>query len=152
MKKITSLFRLIGTKLCHIGRNGILPVFLVFVHDVQTIFKNRAASVVILGLCVLPCLYAWVNIYACWDPYANTGNLPIAIVNNDLGAVFNGEIVNVGKSVVDIVKDNDTINWDFVDDWQGNYGLYEGKYYAMIEIPENFTSGLISMTTTTPQR
>lgn len=152
MKKITSLFQLIGMTLCHIGRDRILPVFLVFAQDVKRIFKNRAACVVMLGLCVLPCLYAWVNIYACWDPYANTGNLPIAIVNNDLGAVFNGEIVNVGKSVVDIVKDNDTINWDFVDDWQGNYGLYEGKYYAMIVIPQNFTSGLISMTTTTPQK
>lgn len=152
MKKITSLFHYIGTKLCHIGRDRIMPVFLVFAHDVKRIFRNRAACVVLFGLCLLPCLYAWVNIYACWDPYTNTGNLPLAIVNNDLGAVFNGEIINVGNRVMEILEENESINWDFVDDFQGNYGLYQGKYYAMIEIPQNFTTGLISMTTTTPQK
>lgn len=152
MEKIHSLFRFIGRKLAYVWRERVLPVFLVFAHDIKRIVKNRSAFIVILGLCVLPCLYAWVNIYACWDPYAKTGELPIAIVNNDQGAVFNGKIINIGESVIDILKDNDTIDWNFVDSWQGNYDLYEGKYYAMIEIPQNFTQGLLSMASTTPQK
>lgn len=152
MEKIRSLFRFIGSKLAYIGRERVLPVFLVFTNDLKRIVKNRSAFIVILGLCVLPCLYAWVNIYACWDPYSKTGELPIAIVNNDQGAVFNGKIINIGESVIEILKDNDTIDWNFVDSWQGNYGLYEGKYYAMIEIPQNFTQGLLSMASTTPQK
>lgn len=152
MKKNPSFFRLLGMKLSYLWRESILPVFLVFAHDIKRIVTNRPARIVILGLCVLPCLYAWVNIYACWDPYTKTGELPIAIVNNDQGAVFNGKIVNVGESVIEILKENNTIKWDFVDSWQGNYGLYEGNYYAMIEIPQNFTEGLISMASTTPQK
>ncbi len=148
MKKIRSLFRFLS----YAWQERILPVFLVFAHDIKRIVRNRSAFIVILGLCVLPCLYAWVNIYACWDPYSKTGDLPIAIVNNDQGAVFNGKIVNVGESVIDILNDNDTIDWNIVDSWQGNYGLYQGNYYAMIEIPQNFTQGLLSMASTTPQK
>ncbi len=99
-----------------------------------------AALIIILGLCLLPSLYAWINIYASWDPYANTGNLPVAIVNNDNGAVFDGKVINVGENIIDEMKENTSINWHFVDQWQGNYGLNDGRYYAMIEIPSNFLS------------
>ena len=152
MKKISSFFRLIGRALAHVWKEGIVTVFQVFAHDVKKICKNPSAFFVILGLCVLPCLYAWVNIYAFWDPYSKTGELPIAIVNNDQGAVFNGTPTNIGESVIDALHDNDTIDWKFVDSWQGNYGLYQGKYYAMIEIPQNFTQGLLSITSTAPQK
>ncbi len=120
-------------------------VFKVFIRDLRTISKNIAALIIVIGLCILPSLYAWINIFACWNPYANTGNLPVAIVNNDEGAVFNGEAMNVGDDVIEQLKKNKSIGWDFVDEWQGNYGLNEGKYYALIEIPRNFSSGLISL-------
>ena len=105
-----------------------------------------------MGLCFLPSLYAWINIYACWDPYSRTGNLPVAIVSKDQGAVYNGKVVNVGDSVIEELKKNESIGWDFVDEWQANYGLNEGKYYALIEIPDNFTARLITLTTATPQK
>ncbi len=131
---------------------GIKPVFLIFSHDVKTIFKNRYTVMIILGLCFLPSLYAWINIYACWDPYSKTGNLPVAIVNLDEGTVYNGKVVNVGDSVIEEVRKNDSIGWDFVDEWQANYGLNQGKYYALIEIPANFSRQLTTLTTTTPQK
>lgn len=133
-------------------RLAVLPVFLLFAHDVRTIFKNRATVFIVVGLCLLPSLYAWINIYACWDPYANTGNLPVAIVNKDQGTVFNGKIVNVGEGVIDALKENKSIGWDFVDEWQGNYGLNEGRYYALIEIPANFSERLTTLATATPQK
>lgn len=133
-------------------RNAVDPVFMIFSRDVHIIFTNTATFIIALGLCILPSLYAWINIYACWDPYANTGNLPVAIVNNDQGAVLSGKTVNVGDSVVDELKKNKSIGWDFVDDWQGNYGLNEGRYYALIEIPSNFSSGLVSLTTSSPKK
>ena len=133
-------------------RRAILPVFLLFGRDVRTIFKNRATVFIVLGLCLLPSLYAWINIYACWDPYANTGNLPVAIVNKDQGTVFNGKIVNVGDGVIDALKENKNIGWAFVDEWQANYGLNEGKYYALIEIPANFSERLTTLATATPQK
>lgn len=139
-------------KLKHFWQFGLKPIFLVPIHDFKIISKNIAAFIIIGGLCLLPSLYAWVNIYACWDPYSKTGNLPVAIVNNDEGASLGGKVVNVGESIVEEMKENKVMNWDFVDDWQANYGLNEGKYYAMIEIPNNFSARMISLTTATPQK
>jgi putative membrane protein len=150
--------RMIANAVSAVGRIGsgfrsaVGPVFLIFSRDVHTIFTNTATFIIALGLCILPSLYAWINIYACWDPYSNTGNLPVAIINNDQGAVFSGKTVNVGNSVVEELKKNKSIGWDFVDDWQGNYGLNEGRYYALIEIPSNFSSGLVSLTSSSPQK
>ena len=127
-------------------------LFKIFVRDIKNIIVNPAAIVIIIGLCILPSLYAWINIKACWDPYANTGNLPIAIVNEDEGATFNGKNINVGDEVVANLKKNKTIDWIFVDDWQGNYGLNEGKYYALIEIPNNFSEGMVSLASANPKK
>lgn len=127
-------------------------IFKVFRRDLRRIRKNPAALSVIIGLCIIPSLYAWINIKACWDPYVNTGNLPVAIVNNDQGAVVEGKEVNVGNEIIDQLKQNDSIGWKFVDNWQGNYGLNEGEYYAMIEIPADFSKGLTSLTTGNPQK
>ena len=127
-------------------------IFKVFRRDLRNIRKNPAALSVVIGLCIIPSLYAWINIKACWDPYVNTGNLPVAVVNNDKGAEINGKEINVGKEVINELKKNDAIGWQFVDSWQGNYGLNEGKYYAMIEIPSDFSEGLTSLTTGSPQK
>lgn len=127
-------------------------VFKIFHRDLRNIIKNPAALIIVIGLCFLPSLYAWINIKACWNPYSNTGNLPIAIANNDDGAVFNGKNINVGDDIVQELKKNKSVDWIFVDDWQGNYGLNEGKYYALIEIPANFSNDLTSLTTVTPKK
>lgn len=127
-------------------------IFTVFFRDLKNISKKPAAIIMMLGLSFLPSLYAWINIEACWNPYANTGNIPIAVVNNDEGANFNGNRVNVGNEIVDELKKNKSIDWVFVDEWQGNYGLNEGKYYALLDIPNDFSSGLVSLTTTTPEK
>ncbi len=152
IRSIHTIIKMFWHTLFNKIRCGIKPVFLIFRNDVKTIFKNRYTVIIILGLCLLPSLYAWINIYACWDPYSKTGNLPVAIVNKDQGTVYNGKVVNVGDSVIEEIKKNESIGWDFVDDWQANYGLNQGKYYALIEIPENFTEQLITLTTTTPQK
>ena len=127
-------------------------VFKILHRDIKNIIKNPAAIIVMIGLFFIPSLYAWVNIKANWDPYANTQQIPVAIVNNDNGAVFNNKMINVGDEIVSELKSNDSIGWDFVDDWQGNYGLNEGKYYALIEIPSNFSSQLVSLASTVPQK
>ncbi len=152
MKKMFYAFLYLLDKALRRVRNLVKPVFLLFQKDFRTIFTNRHTVIIIIGLCLLPSLYAWINIYACWDPYSKTGNLPVAIVNKDQGAVFNGKVVNVGDSVIEELKKNKSIGWDFVGEWQASYGLNEGTYYALIEIPDNFTARLVTLTSSTPQK
>lgn len=115
-------------------------IFKIFFRDLKNISKNKAALIIIIGICIIPSLYAWINLKACWDPYANTGNLPVAVVNEDQGAVLNGKEINIGDKIIDELKNNKDIDWQFVTEQQGEEGVKTGKYYAMIEIPDNFSS------------
>ena len=133
-------------------KNIFRNIFGIYKRDLKSIIKNKVALAVIIGLCIVPSLYAWVNIYAAWDPYANTGNVPVAIVNDDDGTVLNGKQINAGKNVVKELKKNDNIDWKFLEKEDAEDGLESGKYYAMIEIPENFTEGLITLLSTDPEK
>lgn len=118
---------------------------LVFRRDVKSIMKNPVAVIIVLGVCIIPSLYAWINIKACWNPYENTSTVPIAIVNNDKGAILNNKEINVGADVIKELKNNKKIGWQFVSDKEANLGLVDGTYYAMIEIPEEFSTDLTSL-------
>ena len=124
----------------------------VFKRDVKAIIKNPIALLIIGGICFIPSLYAWVNIAACWDPYENTSSVPIAVVNNDKGASFNGKEMNIGNEVIDELKNNHAIGWKFVDTKQADRGLIDGTYYAMIEIPEDFSEDLTSVLSENPTK
>ena len=41
----------------------------VFWNDCKHIGRNVVALIVVMGLAVLPSLYAWFNILSNWDPY-----------------------------------------------------------------------------------
>ena len=120
-------------------------VLKIFYDDIKDIFTNFALLIVIIALCILPSLYAWFNILASWDPYGNTKNVPIAVVNNDTGAVLADKSINIGDQLIKKLKDNDALGWRFVNSDTAKRGLESGKYYATIEIPKNFSSDLISI-------
>ena len=123
---------------------NILKIFLT---DSGRILSNVVALVVIMGLCVLPSLYAWFNIFSNWDPYGqeSTSNLQIAVFSEDSGDRIAGEDVNIGTNVLEGLKANKTIGWVFVDNRKDAVeGVHSGKYYAALVIPENFTKDMIS--------
>lgn len=124
----------------------------VFKRDMRAIIKNPVAMLIIAGVCVIPSLYAWVNIEACWNPYENTSTVPIAVVNNDKGATIGSKEINMGDEVVSELKNNKSIGWKFVDSKQANIGIIDGTYYAIIEIPEDFSKDLTSLTTDNPKK
>lgn len=122
-------------------------IFKIFITDAKRISTNVVAVVVIMGLSILPSLYAWFNIFSNWDPYGegSTSNLKVAVVSEDAGVAIAGNSVNIGASVVDALKENHTIGWVFVETMdEAIDGVYDGTYYAALVIPENFTEEMIS--------
>lgn len=117
---------------------------IIFFRDVKNIFKNFFALVITIGLCALPALYAWFNIYANWDPYANTGNINIAVVSLDEGYTQDdGEKVNMGDEIVDSLKESTSIGWVFLDDEdEAVNGVTSGEYYAAVVIDADFSSSM----------
>ncbi len=125
----------------------------IYKRDIKKIITNAPLMITIAGLIIVPALYAWINIIASWDPYGNTKNLLVAIVNNDEGAEFEDIKINVGNEVVDKLKKNQNIGWTFVNEQEAEKGVKYGKYYASIAIPKDFSKNLLSIATSqTPQK
>ena len=115
-------------------------------------FSNPIVIIVLIGVIILPSLYALLNIQACWDPYGNTGDVPFAIANLDNGSSFNGKDINVGNELVDELKTNDKFKWTFVSEEDLRRGVYNGTYYAGIVIPKNLSENIVSITTDNPEQ
>lgn len=129
-----------------------MNVFKIFRDDVKRLMKNPIAVVVIIGVAVLPSLYAWFNIIANWDPYGSTGNIAFAVVNGDEGTDLEGIELNLGSQVEDSLKDNDKMGWTFVEKEDAIEGTKSGKYYAAIIIPESFSEDTVSILNGEPAR
>ncbi|WP_458402953.1 YhgE/Pip family protein [Methanobrevibacter sp.] len=120
--------------------------------DLKGVFSNPVVTIVLIGLIILPSLYALLNIQACWDPYGNTGEVEFAIANLDTGASFEDRNINVGNELVKDLKNNDKFKWKFVTEDELRDGVYTGEYYAGIIIPKNLTENVVSITSDDPQQ
>lgn len=122
-------------------------IFLIFKNDVMKIHKNVIAMIVIMGITVIPTLYAWFNISASWDPYGNTGELKLAVASDDEG--YTGELIavkiNMGDQILSSLHKNKQFNWVFTDSKTAQKGVKSGKYYAAIVIPKDFSQKMMSV-------
>lgn len=120
----------------------------IMLRDLKSISTNVTALVIIMGLCVIPSLYAWFNIHSNWDPYseASTSNLKIAVFSKDQGVRVQDMELAVGDSVVSALHENTTIGWVFPEDERTAVnGVYSGEYYAALIIPEDFTESIAGL-------
>ncbi|MDO4797630.1 MAG: YhgE/Pip domain-containing protein [Coriobacteriales bacterium] len=115
----------------------------IFKRDLIRLLRNPIAAVVALGVCIVPCLYAWINIAANWDPYENTSDIPVAVVNQDQTVEIDDVgTLCIGNTMVEALHENDKIGWQFVSEDQALDGVRSGTYYAAIVIPADFTQSL----------
>ncbi|MEG2199656.1 MAG: YhgE/Pip domain-containing protein [Anaerovorax sp.] len=118
----------------------------IFIGDIKGICKNWVAIIIVLGLIVIPSLYAWINILASTDPYGTTDGIKVAVVNLDQGGTILGERVDIGKEVITSLKDNKKLGWTFYDTREKAIeDTTKGNVYAAIIIPENFSAKLCTM-------
>ncbi|WP_252247230.1 YhgE/Pip domain-containing protein [Clostridium sp. ZBS4] len=124
-------------------------IFNIYKRDIKNIITNSSALIVIIALCILPSLYAWFNIAASWDPYAQeaTSKIKIGVVNKDKGAFILDKDIILGDEVIEGLKENDLLGWQFVSEEEANEAIKKGKYYATITIPEDFSKDMTSIIT-----
>ena len=122
-------------------------IWKIFTGDLKKLVKQPFALVIIIGLCVIPSLYAWFNIFANWDPYANTGGIPVAVVSLDKDYTRkDGSVVNMGESVLESLHSNTSVKWIFLDtEEEAQEGVEAGKYYAAIVITDKFTYSMYNV-------
>ena len=113
---------------------------------------NRMLLISCIALSIIPILYGGFFLGSVWDPYGNTEHLPVAVVNEDRGAVLNGNFVQIGQQTVDNLKHNHSMKWEFVSADEATKGLNDGAYYMCITIPRDFSAKAATVTTSSPQQ
>lgn len=130
-----------------VQKNNMKNIFRVFANDWKRIGRNVVALVVVMGLSVLPSLYAWFNILSNWDPYGSdsTSNIKVAVAYDDTGIDISGMNVNISTNIIEALKTNDTIGWVFTDtSEEAIEGVWAGDYYAALIMPEDFSRDMVS--------
>ncbi|WP_165981034.1 YhgE/Pip domain-containing protein [Macrococcus lamae] len=120
--------------------------------DLKYIVSKKFLLIALSVLLFLPIIYSAVFIYSMWDPYGQTRDLPIAVVNEDNGAKIQGNNENLGEQVVNKLKKNDNFKWTFVDRESASRGITEGKYFAVIRLPEDFSEHAGTMLEDNPEQ
>ena len=125
----------------------------IFRKDIKEVFRKANTWIIIVGLIFLPSMYAWPNILSSWDPYGHTNNIKVAVTSEDEGATVDGKDLNLGNSLVEGLKNNKNLDWQFVSSKQeAEDGVRIGDYYASIVVPKNFSQDMTSVSRTEPQR
>ncbi|WP_339227446.1 YhgE/Pip domain-containing protein [Oceanobacillus sp. FSL K6-2867] len=124
----------------------------IFSTDMKKTGTNWIALVIIGGLILLPSLYAWFNIKASWDPYGQLDRMPIGIVNEDSGATIRDEAIDVGDELIETLKEDDSMDWNFTDRQTAMDRVEYGDYFAVIIIPEDFSEKLATVISDEPQK
>lgn len=125
----------------------MITIFRVFLSDVKRLRSNVVAIVIIMGLSIIPALYAWFNIMSNWDPYGTsaTSQMKVAVCSQDSGVEIGSLSLNVGDEVITGLKENTTIGWVFTASKdEALEGVNSGDYYATLIVPESFTTDFIS--------
>ncbi len=118
----------------------------------KAIFKKPNFIIVMIGISLIPALYNIIFLSSMWDPYGQLSDLPVAVVNNDKDASYNGNSMSIGKDMVFNLKENKILDFHFVDEDEGKKGLEDGDYYMVVTLPSDLSEKAASILTNHPEQ
>ena len=118
----------------------------------KAILKKPTFIIVMIGISLIPALYNIIFLSSMWDPYGQLSDLPVAVVNNDKEASYNGNTMAIGKDMVSNLKGNKTLDFHFVDEDEGKKGLEDGDYYMVVTLPSDLSEKAASILTDHPEQ
>lgn len=118
----------------------------------KAIFKKPTFIIVMIGISLIPAMYNIIFLSSMWDPYGQLSDLPVAVVNNDKEASYNGNSMSIGKDMVSNLKENKTLDFHFVDEEEGKKGLEDGDYYMVVTLPSDLSEKAASILTDYPEQ
>ncbi|MBC1760452.1 YhgE/Pip family protein [Listeria ivanovii] len=118
----------------------------------KKLFKNKILLLSFVVILFIPLLYASFFLKSVWDPYGKAGDLPVAVVNNDVAVDYNGQTMDVGDQLVTKLKSNDELDWNFLSSEEAEKGLKDGKYYMIVTIPKDFSKNAATVLDKNPKK
>ena len=118
----------------------------------KAIFKKPNFIIVMIGISLIPALYNVIFLSSMWDPYGQLSDLPVAVVNNDKEASYNGNTMSIGKDMVSNLEQNKSLDFHFVDEDEGKKGLEDGNYYMVVTLPSDLSEKAASILSDHPEQ
>ena len=118
----------------------------------KAIFKKPTFIIVMIGISLIPALYNIIFLSSMWDPYGQVSELPVAVVNKDKEASYNGQTMTIGEDMVSNLKETKTLDFHFVNEEEGEKGLEEGDYYMVVTLPSDLSEKAASILTNHPEQ
>lgn len=118
----------------------------------KAIFKKPTFIIVMIGVSLIPALYNIIFLSSMWDPYGQVSDLPVAVVNNDKEASYNGNSMSIGKDMVSNLEQNKSLDFHFVDEEEGKKGLENGDYFMVVTLPSDLSEKASSILTDHPEQ
>ena len=118
----------------------------------KNLLKNKFLIVALVAIIAIPSIYSTLFLSSMWDPYGKVSNLPVAVVNKDVPVDYEDIKVNVGERLVNSLKENDSLAFNFVDEKVASEGLENGTYYMVITIPKDFSKDATTLLDKKPKK
>lgn len=118
----------------------------------KSLWRNKILMIVLVFIIAIPAIYTTLFLGSMWDPYGKLDELPVAVVNLDEPVEYEGETLNVGKNLVDKLKEDGSLCFNFTDADQAERGLKNGTYYMVITVPKNFSENATTLMDTVPKK
>ena len=118
----------------------------------KAIFKKPTFIIVMIGISLIPALYNIIFLSSMWDPYGQLSELPVAVVNKDKEASYNGQKMTIGEDMVSNLKENKVLDFHFVNEEEGEKGLEDGDYYMVVTLPSDLSEKAASILTNHPEQ
>ena len=118
----------------------------------KSLWRNKILVIVLVFIIAIPAIYTTLFLGSMWDPYGKLDELPVAVVNLDEPVEYEGETLNVGQKLVDKLKEDGSLCFNFTDADQAERGLKNGTYYMVITVPKNFSENATTLMDTVPKK
>ena len=120
--------------------------------ELKAVLKKPMLWITMVGVALVPALYNIIFLSSMWDPYGKVSDLPVAVVNKDKTATYEGKKMTIGKDMTDNMVHNKSLDYHFVDSEKAQKGLEKGDYYMIITLPEDLSQNAASVLTDEPKK
>jgi putative membrane protein len=112
--------------------------------DLKKYSRGVLPRVALVTIILMPLLYGAMYLWAFWNPFAEVNKVPVALVNEDTGAVAAGKPLRAGDQVAAALMTSGQLDLHQVSGADAAAGVASGKYYFSITLPPEFSADVAS--------
>ncbi|MFJ7753660.1 YhgE/Pip family protein [Peribacillus muralis] len=120
-------------------------------HDIKAMWMHKHGRIALIFLLVVPLIYAGFFLAGYWNPYGQLDQLPVAVVNQDKGALMDEKPIEAGEDFVKELSKQKELDFHFISQKEADSGLKKGTYYMVVTIPKDFSENVTTLMDEKPE-